>query len=248
MLSATLIPTHFCYSTPSFALAGCVSCLGIVDGSLQRAAVPGSVENTRHMPAEHETAIHHALLHRCLWGCHNRVRGNQPKPCTTPRQTRVTRGHCTGAYTGVVSRIRVCTLYPVPRCPLCPAQAKEKGETERSTAPLTAREKGKRGGGERERKREKRGRRETREEKRGSRQTKGGARRRALAGVAPLSYADVLHDCGLHFGIALHCRLTAAMIPFWITNALKPGSVLDVRKRAGCCYEPVACFPCIWHV
>jgi len=42
--------------------------------------------------------------------------------------------------------------------------------------------------------------------------------------------------------------LTALMLPFWLSNAVKPGSMLDVRKRDGCCYEPVACLPCIWHV
>ena len=49
------------------------------------------------------------------------------------------------------------------------------------------------------------------------------------------------------FGVAT-TGITVLMMPFWVTNAFKPGSVLDVRKRSGCCYEPVACMPCIWHV
>lgn len=38
------------------------------------------------------------------------------------------------------------------------------------------------------------------------------------------------------------------MVPFWVINAMKRGSVLDMRTREGVCYEPVKCCSCMWHI
>nr|CAB3263104.1 uncharacterized protein LOC101242745 [Phallusia mammillata] len=63
------------------------------------------------------------------------------------------------------------------------------------------------------------------------------------------STTELYYWCLISSYLALICTgYFFLIIPFWLLNTVKPSSVLDWRKRAGLCYEPVACCSCIWHI
>lgn len=58
-----------------------------------------------------------------------------------------------------------------------------------------------------------------------------------------LCYNVIYHTSDLFVSVFIFL-----MVPFWVINAMKRGSVLDMRTREGVCYEPVKCCSCMWHI